>query len=260
MNSITSDLALAQELADAADAISLARFRALDLKVETKPDRSPVTDADQAVERALKAILAEHRPEDGIIGEEFGISGNIDRKWIIDPIDGTANYMRGVPVWASLIALSINQKPLLSVVSAPALGRRWWAAPGIGAFTRDVDGSVRQLAVSGISDLEHASLSYNNLQLWDSYGYLDQLMAMSRQVWRTRAYGDFLSYMYLAEGSLDIVAEHDLKIYDIAALVPIVEIAGGRFTAIDGPLTEASSSVLATNGPLHEASLRTLAR
>ena len=260
MTDFAADLALAHKLSDAADQISLARFRALDLKVETKPDRSPVTDADQAVEQALKAILAADAPADGIIGEEFGVSGSIDRKWIIDPIDGTANYLRGVPVWATLIALSIDQKPVLSVVSAPALGRRWWAAPGIGAFTRDVDGSVRQLAVSGIADLKHASLSYNNLQLWDSYGYLDQLMAMSRQVWRTRAYGDFLSYMYLAEGSLDIVAEHDLKIYDIAALVPIVEIAGGRFTAIDGPLTEASSSVLATNGPLHEASFRTLAR
>ena len=260
MTDFAADLALAHKLADAGDQISLARFRALDLKVETKPDRSPVTDADQAVEQALKAILAADAPADGIIGEEFGVSGSVDRKWIIDPIDGTANYLRGVPVWATLIALSIDQKPVLSVVSAPALGRRWWAAPGIGAFTRDVDGSVRELAVSGISGLEYASLSYNNLQLWDSYGYLDQLMAMSRQVWRTRAYGDFLSYMYLAEGSLDIVAEHDLKIYDIAALVSIVEIAGGRFTAIDGPLTEASSSVLATNGPLHEASAAILAR
>ncbi|MEN9736931.1 MAG: hypothetical protein RJA26_164, partial [Actinomycetota bacterium] len=223
MNDFTADLALAQVLADAADEISLARFRALDLTVETKPDRSPVTDADRAVEQALKAILASQRPTDGIIGEEFGTSGNTDRKWIIDPIDGTANYLRGVPVWATLIALSIDQKPVLSVVSAPALGRRWWAAPGVGAFTRDVDGSVRAITVSGISELENASLSYNNLQLWDSYGYLDQLMAMSRQVWRTRAYGDFLSYMYLAEGSVDIVAEHDLKIYDIAALVPVVE-------------------------------------
>jgi histidinol-phosphatase len=256
MTDFAADLALAQKLADAADQISLARFRALDLKVETKPDRSPVTDADQAVEQALKAILATDAPADGIIGEEFGVSGSEDRKWIIDPIDGTANYLRGVPVWATLIALSIDQKPVLSVVSAPALGRRWWAAPGIGAFTRDVDGSVRQLTVSGISELEYASLSYNNLQLWDSYGYLDQLMGMSRQVWRTRAYGDFLSYMYLAEGSVDIVAEHDLKIYDIAALVPVVEQAGGRFSAIDGPLTEDSSSVLATNGPLHDASLK----
>jgi histidinol-phosphatase len=255
MTDFTSDLALAQELADAADKISLERFRALDLKVETKPDRSPVTDADRAVEQALKAILAEHRPADGIIGEEFGTSGNTERKWIIDPIDGTANYMRGVPVWASLIALSIDHKPVLSVVSAPALGRRWWAAPGIGAFTRDIDGSVRAISVSGISEVENASLSYNNLQLWDSYGYLEQLMTASRQVWRTRAYGDFLSYMYLAEGSVDIVAEHDLKIYDIAALVPVVENAGGKFSAIDGELTEETTSVLATNGKLHSASL-----
>jgi histidinol-phosphatase len=254
----TSDLALAQLLADAADEISLARFRALDLRVETKPDRSPVTDADRAVEQALKGILAEHRPEDGIIGEEFGASGDATRKWIIDPIDGTANYMRGVPVWASLIALSIDGHPVVSVVTAPALGRRWWAAPGVGAFTRDVDASVREISVSGITDLEHASLSYNNLQLWDSYGFLDQLMSLSRQVWRTRAYGDFLSYMFLAEGSLDIVAEHDLKIYDIAALVPVVEQAGGTFTAIDGPLTEQTSSVLASNNKVHGTAMASL--
>jgi histidinol-phosphatase len=163
-------------------------------------------------------------------------------------------------VWASLIALSIDQKPVLSVVSSPALGRRWWAAPGTGAFTSDIDGSVRELKVSGISDLEHASLSYNNLQLWDSYGYLNELMGLSRQVWRTRAYGDFLSYMYLAEGSVDIVAEHDLKIYDIAALVPVIELAGGEFSAIDGVLTEDTTSVLATNGKLHKASLEALAK
>ncbi len=252
--SFAQDLELAIRLAEAADKVSLARFRALDLKVETKPDRSPVTDADKATEEAIKAILSLERPEDGIIGEEFGTSGSLDRKWIIDPIDGTANYLRGVPVWASLIALSIDQKPVLSVVSAPALGRRWWAAPGVGAWTSDFDGSVRELCVSGIGDLENASLSYNNLQLWDSFGLMEPLMKMSRQVWRTRAYGDFLSYMYLAEGSLDIVAEHDLKIYDIAALVPIVELAGGEFTALAGPLTEDSSSVLATNGKLHRLS------
>jgi histidinol-phosphatase len=254
----TDDLNLALKLADAADAISLARFRALDLAVETKPDRSPVTDADRAVELAIKDILASERPEDGIVGEEFGNSGSTTRKWIIDPIDGTANYLRGVPVWASLIALSIDGHAVVSVVSAPALGRRWWAAPGV-AKTSDIDGSIRDLKVSGISDLENASLSYNNLQLWDSEGYLDQLISLSRKVWRTRAYGDFYSYMLLAEGALEIVAEHDLKLYDIAALVPIVEQAGGRFTAIDGPLTEESSSVLATNGRLHDLLLNLLA-
>ena len=261
MSNFTADLALAQTLADAADQISLARFMALDLNVETKPDRSPVTDADRAVELALKAILAEHRPNDGIIGEEFGVNqGDTKREWIIDPIDGTANYMRGVPVWATLIALAIDGKPVVSVVSSPALGRRWWAAPEVGAFTRDVNGVVRSIRVSKIADLEHASFSYNNLQLWDSEGYLDELMGISREVWRTRAYGDFLSYMFLAEGSLEIVAEHDLKVYDIAALVPIVEQAGGEFSAIDGPLTQASSSVLATNGRLHSTAKAKLAR
>lgn len=253
----SEDLELAIKLANAADAISLARFRALDLNIETKPDRSPVTDADRAVELALKEILAAERPEDGIVGEEFGNSGSKTRKWIIDPIDGTANYMRGVPVWASLIALSIDGHAVVSVVSAPAMGKRWWAAPGI-AKSSEIDGTVRDLKVSNIADLEHASLSYNNLQLWDSYGYLDRLISLSRQVWRTRAYGDFYSYMLLAEGSLDVVAEHDLKLYDIAALVPIVEQAGGTFTAIDGPLTEETSSVLATNGRLHDTVLDTL--
>lgn len=253
-----ADLDLAMELADIADAISLERFRALDLHVESKPDRSPVTDADRSVEQALKNLLADKAPDDALIGEEYGNSGSASRTWIIDPIDGTANYLRGVPVWATLIALSVDGKPALSVVSAPALGRRWWAAPEVGAFTRDIDGSVRELKVSAIGDLENASLSYNNLQLWDQAGMLDQLTNLSRKIWRTRAYGDFWSYMLLAEGSVDIVAEHDLKIYDIAALVPIVEIAGGTFTAIDGPLTAETSSVLATNGKLHAAVLENL--
>lgn len=248
-----ADLDLAIELANAADEISLARFRALDLHVESKPDRSPVTDADKSVEQAIKKILAEKAPNDALIGEEYGTTGTASRTWIIDPIDGTANYLRGVPVWATLIALAIDGKPTVSVVSAPAFGRRWWAAPGIGAFTSEIDGTVRPLKVSAISDLEHASLSYNNLQLWDQSGKLNELTQFSRKIWRTRAYGDFWSYMLLAEGSVDIVAEHDLKIYDIAALVPIVEMSGGEFSALDGPLTAETSSVLATNGKLHSA-------
>jgi histidinol-phosphatase len=247
-----ADLDLAIELADIADAISLQRFRALDLHVESKPDRSPVTDADRSVEQALKKVLAEKAPNDALIGEEYGNTGAASRTWIIDPIDGTANYLRGVPVWATLIALSVDGKPVVSVVSAPAMGRRWWAAPEVGAFTKDIDGSIRTLKVSAIGELENASLSYNNLQLWDQAGKLPELTELSRKIWRTRAYGDFWSYMLLAEGSIDIVAEHDLKIYDIAALVPIVEQAGGKFTALDGPLTAETSSVLATNGKLHQ--------
>jgi histidinol-phosphatase len=248
-----ADLDLALELADIADAISLERFRALDLFVESKPDRSPVTDADRSVEQAIKNVLAAKAPDDALIGEEYGNSGSASRTWIIDPIDGTANYLRGVPVWATLIALVIDGKPVVSVVSAPAMGRRWWAAPEVGAFTTDIDGSTRELKVSAIGELENASLSYNNLQLWDQVGLLPELTELSRKIWRTRAYGDFWSYMLLAEGSVDIVAEHDLKIYDIAALVPIVEIAGGKFSDLKGELTADSSSVLATNGKLHAA-------
>jgi histidinol-phosphatase len=252
MPSFAEDLALAHELADIADAISLARFSALDLVVETKPDLSPVTDADKSIEQAIKQRLLQERPEDGIIGEEFGESGTKTRQWIIDPIDGTANFMRGVPVWGTLIALSIDSKPVISVISAPALGRRWWADPETGSFTKDLSGEIRKLTVSKIKDLANASLSYNSLQYWQQSGYLPQLLELSKEIWRTRAYGDFWSYMFLAEGALDIVAEHDLKIYDIAALVPIIEQAGGEISSFDGPLNENTSSVLATNGFLHD--------
>jgi histidinol-phosphatase len=246
-----NDLDLALKMADHADEIALKRFRAVDLLVETKPDRSPVTDADKAVEASLRQVVAEYRPEDSFIGEEFENTGSSSRNWIVDPIDGTANYLRGVPIWATLIALRVDGVITTSVVSAPALGRRWWAHRGNGAFTREIDGSVHALQVSRISKLDDSSISYNNMQLWDQAGKLPQLIELSRKVWRTRAYGDFYSYMLLSEGSIDLVAEHDLKIYDIAALVPIVEEAGGRISDLSGPLTDQSSSVMASNGLLH---------
>ena len=253
-----NDLEFALLLADAADEISLARFRALDLSIETKPDRTPVTDADRAVEARLRDLIASHRPNESVIGEEFANTSLNERVWIIDPIDGTANYLRGVPIWASLIALRVNGEIVTSVVSAPAMGRRWWASKGEGASTRDVDGSIRELRVSKVSELEHASISFNSIRQWDNAGLLEPLIELSRKVWRDRAYGDFLSYMYLAEGLLEVASEHGLALYDIAALVPIVEEAGGRFTALNGPLTDATSSVLATNGLLHETIRREL--
>ncbi len=258
MSTVISDQDLALKLADAADEISLSRFRALNLKIESKPDSSYVTDADRSVEERLRAILLRHRPEDAIIGEEFGTEGSSNRTWIIDPIDGTANYLRGIPIWASLIALRVGGRFETSVVSAPALSRRWWAQLGSGAFTSEFDGKTRTLGVSKVRELAESSMSYNSLQLWDQAGKLDELVSLSRKIWRTRAFGDFLSYMYLAEGSLEAVSEHDLKLYDIAALVPIVEEAGGRFTALGGPLTEQSSSVLATNSLLHDVFQREL--
>ena len=253
-----NDLELAQVLANAADEISLSRYRALDLKVEAKPDRTPVTDADRAVEQKLRDLLKLYRPNDSIIGEEFANTGDSTRNWIIDPIDGTANYLRGVPIWATLIALRVDGELVTSVVSAPALGRRWWATSGKGAFTKDVDGSVRKLAVSGISELPNATLSFNSLEQWRDAGLLGQLLELSTKVQRTRAYGDFLSYMFVAEGAIEIASEHDLKIYDIAALVPILQESGGMITSIVGPLQETTSSVLATNGKLHVKVLQIL--
>jgi len=179
-------------------------------------------------------------------------TGDSNRSWIIDPIDGTANYLRGVPIWGTLIALRVDGEITTSIISAPALGRRWWAGKGRGAFTKDIDGSVRKITVSKIAKLEDSTLSFNSLEQWRNQGLLEQLLNLSTQVSRTRAYGDFLSYMFVAEGAIEIASEHDLKIHDIAALVPILTEAGGRITDLQGELTEDSSSVIATNSLLHE--------
>jgi histidinol-phosphatase len=252
-----SDLALALRMADAADTISVDRFRAADLEITTKPDRTPVTDADRAVERALRELIEAERPGDAILGEEYGTEGDSARRWILDPIDGTANFLRGVPVWATLIALAVDDVPVVGVVSAPALGRRWWAATGGGAYASDrlAGETARRLAVSGVSALADASISYNSLKGWDDEHRLPSLVALSRDVWRTRAYGEMWSYMMVAEGQLDLAAEFDLQPYDMAALTPIVEEAGGRFTSVDGRPGPWGGSALATNSLLHDEAL-----
>ncbi len=250
--SLADDLALALALAADADHISLDRFRALDLVVTTKPDRTPVTDADQAVERGIRAGIESARPGDGILGEEYGTEGGSSRQWIIDPIDGTANFLRGVPIWGTLIALAVDGIPVVGVVSAPALRQRWWGAIGHGAWGQTFDEKPRRLAVSEVAELSDASLSYNSLQGWDVAGRLDQAIALSRAVWRSRAIGDMWSYMLLAEGSLDVVAEFDLQPYDMAALIPIVQEAGGRFTSAAGEQGPWGGSAVATNGRLHD--------
>lgn len=246
------DLSLALALAAEADLISLDRFYSLDLVVTTKPDRTPVTDADQAVERVIRGGIEAARPGDSIRGEEYGVEGDARRQWIIDPIDGTANFLRGVPIWGTLISLAVDGVPIVGVVSAPALGKRWWAAVGHGAWGQATGAEATRLSVSGVSDLADASLSYNSLQGWDLVGRTDDLVALSRKLWRTRAIGDVWSYMLLAEGSIDLVAEFDLQPYDMAALVPIVEEAGGRFTSVTGEPGPWGGTALATNGLLHD--------
>ena len=249
---LAADLDLALRLADAADAVAMSRFDAADLDVQTKSDASPVTEADLATERAIRGILASERPADGVLGEEFGTSGTTSRQWIIDPIDGTANYLKGIPMWTSLIALAVDGVPRVGVASQPALGRRWWAATGLGAWTNVPGGDPKRLAVSSVATVADSSVSFQSLAQWDEVGRSDDLLRLSRAVWRDRGYGDTWPYMLLAEGRLEFVAEFGVKEYDIAALVPIITEAGGRFTDIDGADSIASRSSLATNGLLHD--------
>lgn len=248
---LDADLALALELADAADAITRDRFRAVDLAVSLKSDRTHVTDADRAVEQTLREHLASSRPDDSIYGEEFGTIGDSARQWVLDPIDGTANFLRGVPVWSTLIALAIDGVPVLGVVSMPALGRRWWAATGRGAFTRDIDGRERRIQVSDVGDLESASVALSGIDRFDQAGRLEQYLALTRRVWRTRDYSDALPYMFVAEGVVDAAGELDLQTYDMAALFPIIEEAGGKMTSMDGENGPWHGSALATNARLH---------
>jgi histidinol-phosphatase len=253
------DLALAHTLADTADSISTARFRAQDLHVTEKPDLTPVTDADTAVEKALRATLSRARPRDGVLGEEFGAAagsaGSGSRQWVIDPIDATMNYVRGVPVWATLIALMDNDEPVVGLVSAPALGRRWWGGIGHGAYAGRHAAAATPIRVSGVSRLADASFCYSSLTSWEEIGKLDAMLDLMRGSWRTRAYGDFYGYMLLAEGAVDVMVEPELSLWDLAALVPIVTEAGGEFTDLTGRPGPGGGSAVATNGKLHPAVL-----
>jgi histidinol-phosphatase len=259
----SEDLELALELADVADVITLARFRAADLVVETKPDLTPVSEADTAVERAVRARLAEVRPNDAIVGEEYGTSGDSDggRRWIIDPIDGTKNYVRGIPVWATLVALHDGDQATVGVVSAPALGRRWWAARGTGAFGADgLSTEPRPLRVSAVRALEDAQLLVSGFDGWEERGRLEALLSLARRCWRTRGFGDFWTYMLIAEGVAEIGCEPVVSLWDLAAPQVIVEEAGGTFTDLGGVRTADGGDALATNGLLHEQALALVGR
>ena len=255
----TDDLRLAHILADAVDRLTARRFKAQDLAVETKPDLTPVTDADREAEQLIRAQLGRTRNRDAVIGEEFGASGSGARQWVVDPIDGTKNFVRGVPVWATLIALVDEGRPVVGVVSAPALGRRWWAASGTGAYTGKSLASAQRIHVSNVGRLSDASLSYSSLTGWRDRGVRDRFLQLTDEVWRTRAYGDFWSYCLLAEGAVDIACEPELGLHDMAALVPIVEEAGGRFTSLEGEPGPFGGNALATNGLLHDEVLEMLA-
>jgi histidinol-phosphatase len=256
MAGYADDLALTHMLADTADTISMSRFRALNLQVTTKPDLTPVSDADVAVEKALRATLARTRPRDGVFGEELGSTdapaGPGQRRWVIDPIDGTKNFIRGIPIWGTLIALMEGDHAVAGMVSAPALGRRWWAAVGHGAYAGRHTAAATPIHVSSVRRLADASFCYSSLNGWEETGRLDAVLSIMRKTWRSRAYGDFYGYMLLAEGALDIMIEPELSLWDIAALVPIITEAGGTFTDLSGAPGPSGGSAIATNGALHD--------
>jgi histidinol-phosphatase len=257
---VAADLELAAALADRADQITLDRFGALDLRIATKPDLTPVTDADEAVEAEIRSILARERPGDAIFGEEQGGTPAFEgRQWVIDPIDGTKNFVRGVPVWASLIALLEDGVPTVGMVSAPALNRRWWAGRGLGAHTCFGSDAPRRIAVSGVADLGAASLSFSDLSGWAEAGLREHFLALTDAVWRLRGYGDFFSYCLLAEGAVDIATEPEVKLWDLAALDILVREAGGAFTSLGGQPGPHGGSAVATNGLVHSAVLAALA-
>lgn len=260
------DLRLAHILADRADSVSMERFLSEDLQVESKPDLTPVTDADQAIEEMLRQDLSKSRTRDSVYGEEQGVGGansaelnsRVSRQWIIDPIDGTKNFVRGVPVWATLIGLVEEDELVMGLVSAPALGMRWWAAKGLGAHTGRSLLRRRQIRVSKIASLSEASLSFSSLAGWVEKGRATQFLDLQASTWRARAYGDFWSYMLVAEGAVDIAAEPELEVYDMAALVAIVQEAGGQFTSLSGEPGPWGRCALATNGLLHQTVLQHL--
>ncbi|MFZ0531019.1 MAG: inositol monophosphatase family protein [Propionicimonas sp.] len=257
--SLLDDLRLAHVLADQADSITMARFKATDLVVSAKPDLTEVTDADTAVEDALRAMLGRTRPRDAVHGEEREDSGWGPRRWVIDPIDGTRNFVRGVPVWATLIGLMVGDEVVAGVVSAPALSRRWWAAKGGGAFTGRSLLQGTRCHTSAVARVEDASLSYSSINGWVESGRGQQFVDLMRDCWRTRAYGDFWSYMLVAEGAVDLAAEPELALHDMAALVAVVTEAGGRFTNLDGVPGPHGPGAIATNGPLHDEVVERLA-
>lgn len=260
---VGADLALALTLADTADAITLARAGAVDLQVDRKPDRTPVTDADLAVEDAIRAVLAQQRPQDAVLGEERGGPSDNDpasRIWVLDPIDGTKNFLRGLPIWATLIALVEDGRPVAGVVSAPALRRRWWAGAGVGAFTSDVDGAARAIRVSGVGELADAYLSTTHLGSWVEYHSRESYLALVDACWENRAFGDFWQHCLVAEGVIDLAAEPIVNSWDVAVMQVLVEQAGGRFTDLAGAARYDGGSALSSNGLLHDAALSVLQR
>jgi histidinol-phosphatase len=244
---LDADLRFAHELADVADAITLARFRATDLRVDTKPDLTPVSEGDRAAEEAVRARVGASGRGEGVLGEEYGDDGG-DVKWIVDPIDGTTNYVRGVPIWATLLALEREGEVVLGLVSAPALRRRWWALRGEGAWA---DGE--RCRVSGIARIEECAVSTTS-----SRRMPDGWRTIVQRAWSNRGLGDFWQHCLVAEGSVDIACDTVVEVWDYAGVQLVVEEAGGRCTTFDGAAPRGGHSLVTTNGVLHDEAVALL--
>jgi histidinol-phosphatase len=253
---LDAELAFALELADLADAVTLPRFRSDDLEVAHKADASEVTEADKRAEAVMRARLREARPDHAVLGEEDGLVGSsadTAYRWVLDPVDGTSNYVKGVPIWATLIALQHDESSVVGVVSAPALGRRWWAQSGGGAFANG-----EPIHVSSVDALEQCHLAYASLGSWYQYADGDAFVRLARRVWRSRGIGDFWMHMLVAEGAFDVACEPIVALWDLAAVQVIVEEAGGRFTDLAGRAWPDGGSAVSTNGLLHDEVLAAL--
>ncbi len=252
---LPAELGFALELADAADAVTLPRFRSPDLDVRRKVDASEVTDADTGSEAAMRALLSAARPDHAVLGEEEGLIGDPASlsRWILDPIDGTASFVRGLPIWATLIALEHDDEIVVGVASAPALGRRWWAARGLGASS-----DQGPLHVSTVDRIEDSHFGHASIASWRKHGRGDQFDAIAQRVWRSRGVGDFWMHVLVAEGVFDFAAEPVVSLWDLAAVQVIVEEAGGRFTDLSGEARADGGSALSSNGLLHDAALAAL--
>jgi histidinol-phosphatase len=258
------DLALAIALANIADRITMPRFKAGDLVVETKPDLTPVSESDKAAELAIREHLRSVKPEDAVVGEEFGAEeATNSRRWIVDPIDGTKSYVRGVPTWSTLIALQVDGASTVAVVSMPAVGRRWWATRGGGAYAAKHDapggpgvphvtGIAERIQVSAVNDLSDAQLGWSGIEDWEAVDKADAILKLARACWRTRGIGDVWQYMLVAEGAFEIATDPEATLWDLAAPALIVEEAGGTFTSLEGDPDPGAGSGLATNGILHD--------
>jgi len=247
---LSADLSFALELAEIADGITQPYYEQRSFNLDWKANRTEVTEADREAESAIAGKVGAHRPGDGLFGEEHGLVGAADSpwRWIIDPIDGTSNFVRGIPVWATLIALThVDAGPVVGVVSAPALGRRWSAARGLGAFAGE-----RACRVSTVAELDEAQVSITFSEGWDDAGRTGDLVELAQKAYRARGFGDFWQHMLVAEGAIDLAVDAvGLAPYDLAAVMVIVEEAGGTFTDRHGERTYLNDSAVSSNGLLH---------